>query len=185
MTTLVFFVEEPSAREFFISFLPRIIPSENYDFQFVVFEGKSDLEKRMTLRLRSWAKPDCRFIIMRDQDSENCREVKRRLVKKCADGNKEDALVRIACSEIESWYLGDLTAVEKAYSINGLGKKQKKDKYRDPDRISNSAEELIKITNKRYQKVAGSREIGKYLSVDQNRSHSFQVFVNGLLRLLA
>lgn len=44
------------------------------------------------------------------------------------------------------------------------------------------------MTGNRYQKVSGSREIGRHLSVDGsgatgNRSHSFRVFVSGLRKL--
>jgi len=72
MTTLVFFLEELSAQEMLVSFLPSLLPPQGIDLKFVVFEGKSDLEKRMVLRLREWRKPDCKFVILRDKDSADC-----------------------------------------------------------------------------------------------------------------
>jgi hypothetical protein len=36
------------------------------------------------------------------------------------------------CHEMESWLLGDLKAVEKAYNISGLSRKQQQRKYRNP-----------------------------------------------------
>ncbi len=183
MTTLVFFLEEPSAQAMLESFLPSILP-RHYQTQYLVFEGKSDLEKRLVRRLQGWRKPDCRFIVIRDQDSAACAEVKSALLKKCSEGNHPECLVRIACHELESWYLGDLWAVERAFGLNNLAHLQRKKKYRDPDAIPNAARELKKITHKKYQKIAGSREIGKYLDVKRNQSHSFTVFVNGLNRLI-
>jgi hypothetical protein len=182
MTTLVFFLEEPSARAMLESFLPGILP-EGFESQFVVFEGKSDLDKRLSMKLRVWQKPDCRFIIMRDQDSADCVEIKTTLRRKCEEGNHPEALVRIACHELESWYLGDLQAVGTGLDFRQITQLQNKAKYRDPDEIANPADELKKITKQRYQKVAGSREIGKYLDATRNRSRSFRVFVAGLTRL--
>ncbi len=46
MKTLVFFLEEPSARAMLQSFLPRVLPA-GYQALYIVFEGKSDLEKRL------------------------------------------------------------------------------------------------------------------------------------------
>jgi len=39
---------------------------------------------------------------------------------------------------------------------------------------------LEKLTKKKYQKVSGSREIGKHLSIQSNQSRSFQVFIQGV-----
>jgi len=182
MTTLVFFLEEPSAEALLESFLPRILPA-GYQFHCVVFEGKSDLERRLALRLRKWQKPDCRFIVLRDQDSAVCTDVKALLAQKCREGRRPEALVRIACPELESWYLGDLQAVADGLEMAGVARLQGRAKYRNPDALANSAQELRRITAHRYQKVSGSREIGKYLEMERNRSHSFKVFVDGLARL--
>ncbi len=182
MTTLVFFLEEPSAEAMLKSLLPRILPDE-YQFQYVVFEGKSDLEKRLVMRLREWQKPDCRFIILRDQDSADCVAVKAGLRRKCQEGRHPEALVRIACHELESWYLGDLLAVEYGLGLRNLGRQQGRGGFRNPDTRSNPAEVLKNLTKGRYQKVAGSRQIGEHLEVMRNRSYSFRVFVEGLLNL--
>ncbi|WP_200344897.1 hypothetical protein [Halochromatium glycolicum] len=53
MTHLVFFLEEPSAKELLQGILPKVLP-EPCTTQFVVFEGKQDLEKRLPIRLRAW-----------------------------------------------------------------------------------------------------------------------------------
>jgi len=44
MKTIVFFLEEPSAREMLEGVLPRILP-ENIQTRYLIFQGKQDLEK--------------------------------------------------------------------------------------------------------------------------------------------
>lgn len=51
--------------------------------------------------------------MLRDKDSGDCVETKNRLAGICRDAGKPNALIRIACHELESWYLGDLSAVEQ------------------------------------------------------------------------
>lgn len=87
---------------------------------------------------------------------------------------------RIACREIESWYLADLLAVERELGIKGLSQHQNKRKYRAPDYLHKSSEELRLLTNHVYQKVSGSRSIGPFLQLDNRRSNSFKVFVDGV-----
>lgn len=61
------------------------------------------------------AKPDSVFLVMRDQDRADCRDVKARLQDLVrATGKQDKTLIRIACHELESFYLGDLEAVEKS-----------------------------------------------------------------------
>ncbi|MEZ5673517.1 MAG: DUF4276 family protein [Thiotrichaceae bacterium] len=185
MKPIVFLLEEPSAREMLQGLLPRIL-SEEYMVQvkYIVFQGKQDLEKNIARKLKHWNEPMPYFIILRDQDSGNCVYIKQALLEKCI--GKSEVLVRIACRELESWYLGDLSAVEKGLQISGIAQQQQNKKYRSPDKLVNAAEELEKLTKKSYQKVAGSREIGKYLSLqsETNYSHSFKVFLSGLRKFL-
>lgn len=82
MMHIVFFLEEPSAREMLQGVLPNILP-EHMTTQFIVFDGKRDLEKRLPRRLRAWRQPDTRFVVMRDQDNGDCRAIKDALMHKC------------------------------------------------------------------------------------------------------
>lgn len=187
MIHLVFFLEGPSEREMLKGLLPRLLSGDTIP-QYVVFEGRKDMERELPRKLRGWRRPDCRFVVLRDKDGADCRQVKSRLVEICRQAGKPDSLVRIACHELESWYLGDLSAVEQAMNVSGLADRQGRRKYRDPDRLANPVQELERVTGNRYQKVSGSREIGRRLSVDEggarrNRSHSFRVFVCGLREL--
>lgn len=52
--------------------------------------------------------------------------IKKRLQALCYEAGREDVLVRIACHEIESWYLRDLAAVEQGLDITGIARHQKK-----------------------------------------------------------
>ncbi len=183
MTQLVFFLEEPSAREMLKGLLPNLLPKSVIPC-YVVFEGKQDLERQLPRKLRGWRRPNSVFVVLRDKDAGNCGQIKANLLDICQKANKPNALVRIACHELESWYLGDLRAVEQGLGIGGLAKRQGSQKYREPDLLTKPSQELMRVTNKRYQKMAGSRKIGPYLSLDINRSHSFNMFVSGIGRLV-
>ncbi len=177
MNTMVFFLEEPSAREMLQGILPKILPSD-IQCRFVVFQGKQDLEKNLTRRINGWLTPNSAFVIMRDQDSGDCKDIKQRLLT--LSQSRFPVLVRIACRELESFYLGDLAAVEAALGLTGVASKQEKVKYRDPDQLENAAEELKVLTKYKYQKISGSRSIGPHLSLTTNRSRSFLALVQGL-----
>ena len=95
---------------------------------------------------------------------------------------KPAALVRIACHELESFYFGNLSAVEEALQVT-LSSYKNKAAYRIPDNIVNPSKELEKITGGIYQKIGGSREIGKVISLTCNSSHSFNALISGIQRL--
>ena len=184
MITLVFFLEEPSARGLLEELLPRFLPMDRVRLRFVVFEGKQDLERQLVRRMRLWRASDSRFIVLWDQDAADCEDVKQRLVALCREARRPDALVRVACREIESWYLGDLRAVEAGLGVNGLARRQERRKFRDPDRLGSPSRELAALTRNVYQKVRGSRAIAPLLALDgSNRSRSFHAFIAGVRRL--
>lgn len=79
MRTLVFLLEEPSARELLKGIVPRVIPAD-VDVKYLTFEGKQDLEKNITKKLRAWQAPNSTFVVLRDQDSApDCKKVKAQL----------------------------------------------------------------------------------------------------------
>lgn len=183
MNEIVFLLEERSAQAMLEGFLPKII-SGSFTCRFIVFEGKQDLEKQMIKRMRGYRVPNARFVVMRDKDSEDCCQVKSRLVQKCTDAGRPNSVVRIACHELESWYLGDLAAVEAGLEVNGLVRHQSKAPYDKPDHLAAPARKLQSIAPV-YQKVGGSRAIGPHLDPNNNRSHSFGVFVAGIRKIVA
>jgi len=121
---------------------------------------------------------------LRDKDSADCVEVKQRLTQICESAGRSDTLVRIACHELESWYLGDLAAVATAIGPDSIVRQQMGCRFRDPDRLANPFQELKRLAPE-YQKVSGSRAIAPCLSIENNRSTSFNVFVSGIQRLIA
>ncbi|GFO73737.1 hypothetical protein BPLS_P4406 [Bathymodiolus platifrons methanotrophic gill symbiont] len=182
MSELVFFLEEPSAKEMLKSVLPKILPDTIIP-RYLVFEGKQDLEKRLPIKLKAWKSPGAKFVVMRDKDSGCCFSIKSNLVDKCRNSGKPDTLVRIACHELESFYLGDLAAVAKSIGPNNLAEKQNIAKFRDPDKLSNASQELKRIAPN-YQKISGSRDISKHLDITNNRSKSFNALISGVKRLV-
>lgn len=181
MSEIVFFLEEPSVEAMLDGFLPKIL-HQDIQYRCVVFEGKQDLEKRIFKRIRGYRNQNAKFVVLRDQDAGNCRTIKTALAGKCAAAGHPGALVRIACYELESWYLADLDAVEKGLSVHGLVRLQNKRGYVSPDDFP-SPSRLLKEIAPVYQKVSGSRAIGPHLNPMNRRSRSFGSFVDGLTRL--
>lgn len=183
MKELVFLLEEPSAKALLESLLPRILDT-SIEFRLVDFEGKQDLEKQMVKKLRRYLNPQARFIVMRDQDAANCLVIKQNLIAKCKEaGRQRVALVRIACHELESFYLADLAAVEAALGMNGLVKQQGAAKFRAPDVLQSPSKVLDDLTKGKYRKVSTSRIIGKHLDVNNERSSSFKNLLLGIRRM--
>ncbi|MBI5234973.1 MAG: DUF4276 family protein [Deltaproteobacteria bacterium] len=181
MSEIVFFLEEESAKALLQALIPRVL-NPTPPCRFVVFEGKQDLEKRLARRMQGYLVSDARFVVLRDQDSGDCRKIKKSLRAKCVEGQRPEALIRIACRELESWYLADLKAVEKGLSVKKLLQLQQKNPYRNPDNITSPDRELARIAPS-YQKIGGSRLIGPHLDIANKRSESFQQFINGVRRL--
>ncbi|MFA6970457.1 MAG: DUF4276 family protein [Gallionella sp.] len=184
MKELVFLLEEESAKVMLECLLPRILDPEIKP-RLLAFEGKQDLEKQMVRKMRSYINPHARFIVMRDQDAmPDCRVIKEALLARCADAGRQGvSLVRIACRELESFYLADLAAVELGLGIKGLAKQQGIAKFKNSDFYPNPSKELLVLTKHRYQKVSGSREIGKHLDVSNERSSSFKNMIAGIKRM--
>jgi hypothetical protein len=183
MNELVFFLEEESAKALLEQIFPHLIPTGSQIHpRFVVFEGKQDLDRQLPNKLRGYLNPRARFIVMRDQDQSDCRKTKRSLAALCAKAGRPQATVRIACRELEAFYLGDLLAVEKGLVIDGLADRQDKARYRDPDHSPRPSRELQKLTGNRYHKVAGSRAIAPHLNLQQPRSRSFHHLIRAIRR---
>lgn len=182
MTTLVFLLEEPSAEAMLKGLLPKILPT-GLAVEYKIYEGKYDLDANLPRVLRTWKRPGSFFVVLRDQDASDCRKLKENLLELCERSGGSSVLIRIACRELESFYLGDLNAVEKALGIRGLGAMQRQRKFRNPDQLVKPSLELFRLTKGKYQKVSGSRAIGRHLQPEQNLSKSFNVFIAGLNRI--
>ena len=181
MKELVFLLEEESAKAMLESLLPRMLHPE-IKARLIPFEGKQDLEKQMAARMRGYINPEARFIVLRDQDNApDCKVVKARLAERCQlAGRAANTLVRIACRELESFYLADLNAVEQGLALKKLSTQQGSAKFRAPDRLGSPGKELTELTKGAYQKVSGSRAIGGHLDLANTRSPSFKNLVAGI-----
>ena len=178
MKHLVFLLEEESMKALLDVLLPKILPADA-SFICIPHEGKQDLEKSIPIKLRAWKTPETSFIIVRDKDHADCLEIKKRLVELCKQAGRGDSLVRIACHELESWFLGDLAAVAQAFGIRKLAEQQQNRKYKEPDKLANASEELEKLV-KDYRKVSGAKKIAEYMNINKNSSGSFNCFVNAV-----
>ena len=79
MKNLVFFLEGQSEKELLQGLIPRLLDNhKEVDVKYIVFQGKHDLEKKFYDRLKGWRKPDSIFVLLVDQDAENCQELKRK-----------------------------------------------------------------------------------------------------------
>lgn len=111
MDRLEFLVEERSMAEVLKVLLPRILPAswvldENYFIR--PHEGKSDLKRSIPKKLKGFAQhkeQTTGFIIIQDQDSNDCRQLKQELVALCKANQAPNIkfLVRIV---FMSWRLG-------------------------------------------------------------------------------
>lgn len=186
MKELVFLVEGEAERNLLAALMPRLLPAD-VGYRVIPFQGKQDMEKRMNLKIRGYQNASARFIVLRDQDSHvDCIALKKSLVTRCQGTGKEThCLVRIACTELETFYLADLAAVGQALDMPGLAKHQANKKFRNPDHLGSPSRELKSLTGNRYEKRAGSRLIGQHLDLDNARSPSFQHFVMGIRHWVA
>jgi len=184
MSQLVIFLEERSAKYLLDEFLPRYLPV-GIRHHCIPFEGKQDLDRQVERRIKGWISPATAFMILRDQDHSDCKTLKQDLRTKAQNAGRPDTIVRIACRELESWYFGDLQAVEAALNLHKLQQHGAKAKYRTPDKIISPSSELVRITQGQYQKTSGSRAIGRHLDPTRNTSDSFQVFLKGVDKALS
>lgn len=180
---LVFLLEGETERDFLELLLPKVLPPE-IESHFMVFEGKQDLEKNVVLKLKRWLRPNSQFIVMRDQDSGDCHTIKAGLRKKCEEAGHPDAIVRIACKALETFFIGDWKAVADAYDRPILISNQRKAKYRKPDLLGNPSDELDKAL-RGYQKREGARRITPCLDLQSNQSSSFNALIRSLHQVAA
>lgn len=181
MRTLLFLLEEPSARDLLEGLLPRLLHGRAVS-RYLVFEGKQDLERNVRRKILGWQQPDTRFVVLRDQDAGDCHEVKADLLQLVPREHHEATVVRIACRELEAWAIGDWTAVATAFEQPKLAELDRKSLYRTPDALHSPVAELRKHVPT-YQKRDGARRLGSLLEPARNRSKSFQVFCRTITAL--
>lgn len=188
MEQLEFLIEEPSMEEVLKVILPKILPNHwklNQNVFLRVHEGKSDLQKSIPKKIRAYSNyhVDVGVIVLHDQDSNDCHNLKDRLLGLCSQpGTNIKHLVRIVCRELESWYLGDMLAIQMAYPNFRATRYANKAKFRNPDGC-NAKDELKKILPE-LQQIGSACLIAPHLNIEINRSNSFRQLVTGLRRFL-
>ena len=187
-------VEEPSAEAALNALLPKIVPEAG--FQIIPFNGKSDLLRKLPVRLRDytyyWAESGLRIVVLLDRDGDDCVELKARLVEIANKARLpgEATLFRIVIEELEAWFLGDVPALNAAYPRVPLSL-ENQTKFRDPENVPGGAWEGLEHVLQKHgyhrkglQKVRAASEIAPHMDIENNRSKSFQVFRDGLRRLV-
>jgi hypothetical protein len=178
--------EEPSMEVFLKGILPNVLP-DDYKIDVNCFirahRGKSDLKKSIPKKMRAYLHYgySVKVLIIHDQDANDCRKLKNELVALCGV-TTIPFMVRIACRELENWYLGELLAIEKAYPETKASASVHKAKYRNPD-LLNGADELMRMTSN-FSKTYAAREISKYMDVANNTSTSFNHTINAIRKLV-
>ena len=183
MSRIVFLLEEISMQTLLEGLLPRLFPG--LPFLCVPHDGKQDLEKSIPRKLKAWREPGVRFVIMRDQDSADCRQIKTELVRLCQNAGRSNSLVRVVCRELEAWYVGEPRALTQAFpeARSPVLRELAKSRYRNPDSVDQPSKAIAKLIPE-FQKGLGARRMGLKLS-EENSSRSFQIFIEGVRQLWA
>lgn len=183
------FVEEPSAKIVLDVLIPKIIP-EGVFYQVHSHQGKQDLEHAIKTTVPSISKiPGARILIVRDQDSGDCKKVKQHIKNIIRGKSHAPTLVRIVCRELETWFLGDLKAVSHAYPRVKPQHYVNKADFRNVDAIQNTNEFLLAIIPEygdriSLPKLEVAESIAPYLYLENNSSESFNQFISGIEKLL-
>lgn len=181
---VIFMLEEPSMKILLDGFLPRLVPGwlEGEHFLCIKHDGKSDLDLSITRKLQAWKTKGDRFVIVRDNDNADCVHIKARLRALCKGTSYPDTLIRLVCQELESWYVGDLQSLALAFGDPKLDSPALRKRFSVPDDWQKPSAELSRLIPT-FQKGSGARAMSAHLRGVNNRSKSFQVFVEGVQRI--
>lgn len=127
-------------------------------------------------------------IVLVDADSEDCRDLKQRLVllyrnlvrKPCC------VLFRIAVEETESWFLADPDAIRAAYPRARLQRLPSE----GPDAVVGAWERLAEVLNLRPEDCDGAdkrnwaEKISRHLNLEDPASPSLSAFLNGVEKVI-
>lgn len=198
-----FLVEELSAEAALENLVPKILGKE---VTFVIhrYQGKQDLLRKLPDRLKGykkWLPDDWRIVVLIDTDRQDCKLLKRQLeeiaskagliTKSAAPSDRSfQVLNRLAIEELEAWFIGDVAAIVAAYP-NISPNIAQQERFRNPDAIPGGTWEALEklLQSKGYhpgglEKVNAAREISQHMNPDRNRCKSFEVFKDGLLKML-
>jgi len=204
MTQLEILVEEPSAQETLRCLLSKIIRGR-VRVKVLNLGSKYNLLKVLPARLAAYREriksgEQIRIVVLVDRDGDDCEKLKSRLERMAGDaglptktspdtGGRFCVLNRIVVEELESWFIGDPEALQRAFT--GLPKiNAAAGIFRNPDN-GGRWEALHRFLKKHhiyessFPKINAARRIAPHMEVTANRSRSFQVFVSGIEAMLA
>jgi len=188
-----FLVEEQSIEMALKILVPKMIGSQ-HTFVIHNFQDKKKLLKRLPKRMQAYANflpDDWRIVVLVDRDNDDCKKLKQALCTASYVMTQKKGFVvlhRIAIEELEAWFLGDIPAIRVEFPKvpANLDKKQK---FRDPDAIKGGTwktlDKLIKDYG--YQglfKTDFAKRVAPFMDIENNRSKSFQVFRDGLRKIV-
>jgi hypothetical protein len=182
------FTEEVSIKNVFDIILPKILPDDVF-FSIYKHQGKKDLEQAIKKIIPSISRiPDSRILIIRDQDNENCEALKKHIVDLLNGHCHCKYFVRIVCRELESWFLGDLAAIEKAYNRFKAKEYLHKAKLRNVDEIVAPHRCLLEIIpeysgRSTLPKIETAIKIAPFMSLENNSSKSFNHTIGAIKKL--
>ncbi|MFN9302294.1 MAG: hypothetical protein ACK6DA_05925 [Candidatus Kapaibacterium sp.] len=190
MKTLHIFTEEQSAKNVFETIVPPLLP-DGVTLRVYQHQGKQDLEKAIVTAIPSISKiPGSVILITQDQDNEDCKVVKKKIVDLLDNKCVCIYFVRIVCRELESWFLGDLRAIQKAYPRFKHENYINRTDFKNVDAISKPNNYLLIIIpeysgREKLPKLEASERISKCLDIHNNTSESFNQTLSAIRRLIA
>ncbi len=186
-------VEEFSMKRALDILVPKII-GDLHSFTVHDFRSKGDLLSKLESRLRGYNKQrtgwDFRIVVLVDEDRQDCSKLKEKMNQIASNTGVADiTLNRIVVEELEAWYFGDIPALRKAYPKipESIGSQSK---YRDPDHITGGTWEALDRLlvqsgyHKGLLKSEAAEKIAAFMDPWNNTSKSFQVFRDGVLRMI-
>ncbi|MDM8560670.1 DUF4276 family protein [Candidatus Parabeggiatoa sp. HSG14] len=185
---IVFLVEDYSMRKFLEGVLPRL-GFEEHLFEIKHHRGKEDLISHLDNTIPTLSKRAQQIIVIIDRDKQDCIALKNKIKEKMVRCSCEYK-VRIACYELEAWFLGDMEAIAKCSPRFKANSFQGKKKYRDVDNIEKPSSVIEQIVpdwkNRHVSKPKFAEEIAYVVSLEKqnvekaNRSHSFHILLETL-----
>ena len=172
MRQLFVFVEEPSSAVF-VRHLGRSFAVEDR-LRVLEHQGAGDLEKSLATKIKVICHEKNRIIVLRDQDNYDCIDLKQKILRILPNSIHNITKVRIACRELEAWYIAQPEALKLARVLksdlpNALLK-------RDPDSIIDPKQEVRSRSHKRGQ-IWLADAIVPHLNLNSIKSTSFKNFL--------
>lgn len=177
----VVFVEEPSAQIVCEALAERLGLTDQITI--ISHDGKADLGRSFPPKIRAWRYPqDARFLVSRDNDGSDCKELKERLLQAVPEERRRRTKVRLVMQELEAWYLGDISALRESGLVmrDATLRRARKRAERGCDAVTRPSEFLYKLTGGR-GKIGMARAIGPHLDPNTNSSASLKHFCNALV----